>query len=347
MTHKMVAKIWLALFGLAFLVSCTPQSNQSSEPQPVLLQGKTMGTTFNVKFFPTQQELNQQNLYELVVAELARVNQLMSTYIPDSELSLLNKAPAGQMFEVSSDNVWVLKESIRLYQITGGAFDVTVGPLVNSWGFGPNGRVTEQPSDSKLNELASYVGTDKFALNGNTVVKSHDKTYIDFSAIAKGYGVDKVAELLEQQGIQSYLVEIGGEMRLKGKKPNGKAWTVAVEKPVTNRREAQLIFSPGDVGMATSGDYRNYFEQDGKRFSHTIDPVTSKPITHKLASVTILHKSAATADALATAINVMGPIKGIEFAEKHNIAAYLLVKTDNGFAEVLSTRFRNVIEVEK
>ena len=345
MTRKMVTQIWLALFGLAFLVSCTQQ--KGDETQPVLLQGKTMGTTFSVKLFPTRDELTQLSLFEMVNDELIRINQLMSTYIPDSELSRLNQAKAGQAFTLSPDNVEVLTEAMRLNEISAGAFDVTVGPLVNLWGFGPQGRVTKQPEASLIEESRAWVGADKIQLQGSVAVKSHDKTYIDFSSIAKGYAVDRVAELLEQQGITSYLVEVGGEMRLKGLKPDGKAWTVAVEKPVSNRREVQLIFSPGDMGMATSGDYRNYFEENGIRYSHSIDPVTAKPITHKLASVTILHKSAATADALATAINVMGPVKGIEFAEKHQIAAYMIVKTDDGFAEVLSSQFEELIDKEK
>jgi len=344
MTRKMVTQIWLALLGLAFLVSCTQQN--SDETQPVLLQGKTMGTTYSVKVFPTRAELTQLSLFEMVNDELIRINQLMSTYIPDSELSRLNQAKAGEAFTLSADNIAVLTESMRLNEISDGAFDVTVGPLVNLWGFGPQGRITKRPDDVAIEQSRAWTGGDKIQLNGNIAVKSHDNTYIDFSSIAKGYAVDRIADLLEKEGITSYLIEVGGEMRLKGVKPDGKAWTVAVEKPVINRREVQLIFSPGDMGMATSGDYRNYFEEDGVRYSHSIDPVTAKPITHKLASVTILHKSAASADALATAINVMGPIKGIEFAEKHQIAAYMIVKTDNGFAEVLSSQFKELIDKE-
>jgi thiamine biosynthesis lipoprotein len=337
MSAKMLKTIWLALIGLAFLVSCTQQ--QDAEIQPVLLQGNTMGTTFSIKLFPSTEQLNKTNLYQMVTDELEHVNQLMSTYIPDSELSRLNQVRAGEAFTLSADNLTVMNEALRVHEISQGAFDVTVGPLVNLWGFGPNGRVTKQPSEESIAEIRQWVGSDKFSLADKQIVKSHDKVYIDFSAIAKGYGVDKIADLLESQGITNYLVEIGGEMRLSGKKPDGKAWSVAVERPVVNRREAQLIFSPGENGMATSGDYRNYFEENGERFSHTIDPATSKPIKHKLASVTVLHPSAMSADALATAINVMGPVKGIEFAEKHKLAVYILIKTEDGFAEVLSSEF--------
>lgn len=342
MSNKILKTIWLALVGLAFLVSCTQQ--KEAEIQPVLLQGKTMGTTFHIKFFSNSEQLNQNNLYQAVVDELARINSLMSTYDPNSELSKINQSKAGELNVLSEDNQIVLKEALRISELSGGAFDVTVGPLVNLWGFGPDGRITKQPSQKDVDSIGTVVGNDKFALTSNTLVKHQDKTYIDFSSIAKGYAVDQLAELLEAEQISNYLVEVGGEMRLSGKKPSGQAWTVAVEKPVVNRREAQLIFSPGNMGMATSGDYRNYFEQDGQRFSHTIDPNTAKPIDHKLASVTVLHESAMTADALATAINVMGPVKGIELAEEKQLAVYLLIKTDDGFAEVLSTEFRKVLE---
>lgn len=345
MSLKMLKTIWLALFGLAFLVSCTEQiQSEPAQIQPVLLQGKTMGTTFNVKFFPTLQDLNKANLYKEVDAELVRINQLMSTYIADSELSRFNQAKANQAFTLSLDNVAILNKSFQIYKESNGAFDVTVGPLVNLWGFGPEGRIEKRPSLADVTRVKSYVGRDKVVLKGNIATKKHDKVYVDFSSIAKGYAVDKVAELLETKGIKNYLVEIGGEMRLSGVKPGGKAWSVAVEKPVTNRREAQLIFSIGDMAMATSGDYRNYFESEGIRFSHTIDPKTAEPITHKLVSVTVLHPSAASADGYATAINVLGPVAGIEFAEKHKLAAYIIVKTEDGFAEVLSTAFKPFVQ---
>ena len=308
--------------------------------QPVLLQGKTMGTTFHIKYFPTEQTIASDVLLEKVNQELVNINQLMSTYIPDSELSLLNKAKAHAEFKISEDNRILLEESLRIHSISNGAFDVTIGPLVNLWGFGPNGRVTKRPEQTLIEQTKQWIGSDSFELIGSKVIKKHDNTYIDFSAIAKGYGVDKVAELIASHNIDSYLVEIGGEIKTQGKKPDGSSWTVAIEKPSTTERQVQLVIAPNNMAMATSGDYRNYFEQDGIRFSHTIDANTGQPITHNLASVTVLHESAATADALATTINVMGAEHGLEFVEKHDIAAYMLVKSDNGFDAIVSSKFQ-------
>mgnify|MGYP005989758795 CR=1 FL=1 len=336
MSNKIFSTIWLTLFGLAFLVSC----GQNNQTQALSLHGKTMGTSFNIKYFPSEKTPSVELLLTEVNQALVRINQLMSTYIPDSELSRLNKTPAGVEFNLSEETVFVLNEALRINKMSEGAFDVTVGPLVNLWGFGPNGRITKQPSIDLIAQTNHWVGSDKVQLNEHIVVKLHDKTYIDFSAIAKGYGVDKVAELLESKGVNSYLVEIGGELRINGTKPDGSNWKVAVEKPIIDHREAQLIFAPGNMGMATSGDYRNYFEQNGVRFSHTIDATTGSPITHNLASVTVLDPSAARADAYATTINVLGAEKGLEFAEKYNIAAYMLIKSPSGFEEVISSGFK-------
>lgn len=340
MSRKLFGQIWLALFGLAFLVSCT----QQNVVQPVLLQGKTMGTTFHIKYFPNENTPASDALLEEVNQELVNINQLMSTYIPTSELSLLNKTPANVEFTVSEDNRILLEESMRINRISDGAFDVTIGPLVNLWGFGPDGRVTKRPPQEAIEQTQSWIGPKSFELSGSKVTKFSDDTYIDFSAIAKGYGVDKVAQLIASYNIDSYLVEIGGEIKVNGNKPDGSNWTVAIEKPVTTERQVQLVIAPINMAMATSGDYRNYFEQDGIRFSHTIDAKTGHPITHNLASVTVLHESAATADALATTINVMGAEKGLVFVEKHNIAAYMLVKSDNGFDEVVSSKFQPYLQ---
>jgi len=340
MSIKIIRTIWLALFGLAFLVSCT----QQTAPQPILLQGKTMGTTFNIKYFPAAEPIDSDVLLEKVNQELIQINQLMSTYIPDSELSLLNKSKANVEYVLSTDNQILLNESLRISQISDGAFDVTVGPLVNLWGFGPEYRPEKVPSESVVSETRARVGLDKLSLNGNELVKGVPDLYIDLSTIAKGYGVDKVAELVEQNGFQNYLVEIGGEMRLKGFKHTGELWHIAVEKPVSNERSVHQFVVPKDNAVATSGNYRNYFEADGVRYSHIIDPDTAKPINHRLVSVTVIHPSSMTADGLSTAMMVMGEEKAIEFAEKHDIAAYIIFKSEKGFVEQSTKSFMQYLK---
>jgi thiamine biosynthesis lipoprotein len=181
---------------------------------------------------------------------------------------------------------------------------------------------------------------NKLTIEGLALRKSIAELEIDLSSVAKGYGVDQVARLLEDKKLVNYLVEVGGEMRIAGKKTDGSDWHVAIEKPVIGQRSVELIVAPKGNGLATSGDYRNYFEQDGIRYSHTIDATTGKPIIHTLASVTVIHPSAMTADGLATAINVMGPDKGFAMARQNNLAVYLIVKTADGFKAHYTDQFK-------
>lgn len=336
MSNTLFRTIWLALMGLAFLVSCSQQTSD----KPIALHGQTMGTTFNVKYYPSEHTPNQDQVLAAINKRLVDINQLMSTYIPDSELSLLNKAKAGEAFSLSPENVYLINEALRVNELSDGYYDITVGPLVNLWGFGPTGRVTKQPDAQVLEQSREWVGAKKLSVTNNKLAKPHDKTYIDLSSLAKGYGVDEVAKVLELFSVENYLVEIGGELRVNGVKANDAKWVVAIEKPPTSlQREIQLYVKPGNMGIATSGDYRLYFEENGVRYSHLIDPLTGKPIKHNLATVTVFHPSSAVADALSTAINVMGPEKGLAIAEKHNIAIYMLVRSGDGFEEIVSSKF--------
>ena len=336
MSNTLFRTIWLALMGLAFLVSCSQQTSD----KPIALHGQTMGTTFNVKYYPSEHTPNQDQVLAAINKRLVEINQLMSTYIPDSELSLLNKAKAGEAFSLSPENVYLINEALRVNELSDGYYDITVGPLVNLWGFGPTGRVTKQPDAQVLEQSREWVGAKKLSVTNNKLAKPHDKTYIDLSSLAKGYGVDEVAKVLELFSVENYLVEIGGELRVNGVKANDAKWVVAIEKPPTSlQREIQLYVKPGNMGIATSGDYRLYFEENGVRYSHLIDPLTGKPIQHNLATVTVFHPSSAVADALSTAINVMGPEKGLAIAEKHNIAIYMLVRSGDGFEEIVSSKF--------
>ncbi|WP_181135853.1 FAD:protein FMN transferase [Psychrosphaera saromensis] len=339
MPKKILGQIWLALMGLAFLVSCT----QETKVEPILLQGKTMGTTYNIKIVTTD-SFDPAQLQSQIDALLVQVNQEMSTYIPDSELSLFNSSKSLEAIEISDGLKRVVKEAIRLGKLSNGKLDVTVGPLVNLWGFGPEHRPDVIPTDEVLNATKKRIGLDKLSLNGNLLSKSIPDLYVDLSTIAKGYGVDVVADFIESQGFVNYLVEIGGEMRLKGTKAGGEAWHVAIEKPVDNERKIQQIIVPNDNAVATSGDYRIYFEDNGVRYSHIIDPHTGKPINHKLVSVTVIHPSSMTADGLSTAMMVMGPEQAYEFAKQHNLAVYLISKTDDGFKEQATVQFEQFLK---
>jgi thiamine biosynthesis lipoprotein len=324
---------------------CFPSNDEAK--QEVLLQGKTMGTTYNIKVVVDGKTVVNNKMNDLqagIDALLKQLNQEMSTYIATSELSLFNKSRSLEPAEISIGLQRVVKEALRLGELSGGKLDVTVGPLVNLWGFGPQYRPETIPSEEQLVAAHARVGLDKLKLVGNKLNKTIPDVYVDLSTIAKGYGVDLVAEYIEQQGIDNYLVEIGGEMRLKGFKHTGELWHVAIERPVDTERSVQQVIIPKDNAVATSGDYRIYYEFDGQRFSHIIDPDTGQPIDHKLVSVTVIHPSSMTADGLSTAMMVMGEERALAFAERNSLAAYIISKNENGFVEQSTKKFMQYLK---
>lgn len=313
--------------------------------QVVHLHGNTMGTTYNVKYVVDERG-QIDGLQESIDERLVEINKLMSTYDPTSELSRFNQNRYTTPVALSAETTKVVKEALRLGGLSNGVLDVTVGPLVNLWGFGPNKRPEKVPTEGQIAEVRDYVGLDKLELTSQGLRKLHPMVYVDLSTIAKGYGVDQVAQIMEQNNLHDYLVEIGGEMRVKGERGNGEEWLIAIEKPVSTERSVQKIVSVGTNAIATSGDYRNYYEMDGKRYSHLIDPRTGSPITHNLVSVTVVHPSSMTADGLATAFNVMGWDEAKALAEKEDLAVFLIRRTSDGFEEYASPQFDETVEVK-
>jgi len=257
-------------------------------------------------------------------------------------LSQFNRSQAAGWIDASRELVEVLKQAQHVSVLTNGAFDVTVGPLVNLWGFGPLPGNDQVPSEQEIREAMNRVGYTGLQVRSSPpgIRKDRPDLYVDLSAIAKGYAVDAVAEHLQALGIDDYMVEIGGEIQAKGRNARDRLWRIAIEKPSTGSRSLHRVIELSNVGIATSGDYRNYFEKEGKRYSHTIDPMTGRPVTHKLASVTVAHPSTMQADALATALMALGPEAGYRFAEQHKLAAFFIVNSDDGFYDKATTAFR-------
>ncbi len=342
-------KYLLCCLLLVLLSGCN-QSAQVNNTYPYTAKGMSMGTSYSIKASELPRFLTVDEVNQKVKEVLDKVNHQMSTYLNDSELSLFNKNTNTEWIPVSSEFYKVVDQAIKTSQMSGGLFDVTVGPLVNLWGFGPDDVATSAPSDILVKDKLKQIGYDHLKIkeeNGWFVKKDLKDLYVDLSGIAKGYGVDQVAELFESLGMMDYMVEIGGEIRVKGKNISGQPWHIAVEKPTEEMRVIEKVLEITDTGMATSGDYRNYFEVDGKRFSHTIDPRTGRPITHKLASITILKPTSMEADALATAIMVMGPEQGSQFAETYHVPAFFIIKSDKGFEEKMSTAFVKMTKVKQ
>ncbi|MDF2154373.1 FAD:protein FMN transferase [Vibrio sp. CAU 1672] len=327
-------KKWLVAFAsLLVLAGCEQPADQ------IHLSGPTMGTTYNIKYIE-QDGLPSPEAFQTEIDRLLeQVNDQMSTYRKDSELSRFNQHQSNAPFEVSPQTATVVKEAIRLNGLTLGALDVTVGPLVNLWGFGPEARPDVVPTDQELAARKAMTGIQHLSVAGNALTKDIPNLYVDLSTIAKGWGVDVVADYIQSQGVENYMVEVGGEMRLKGLNRDGVPWRIAIEKPTADERAVQDIIEPGDMAIATSGDYRNYFERDGIRYSHIINPQTGKPINHKVVSVTVLDRSSMTADGLATGLMVLGEEVGMQVANQHHIPVLMIVKTETGFRELASDAY--------
>lgn len=324
----MIRPLSLIVLLLSF---CQALRAPADEPPMLELRGTTMGTSYLVKIFDPPDF--EDDVRFAIDAELRRVNDQMSTYLESSELSRFNRSESTDWFEVSAETARVVEFAQQVARLTDGAFDVTVGPLVNAWSFGPDRGERSVPDADQLEQIRQSVGYQKLEVRTQppALKKAVPELQVDLSALAKGHGVDRVVELLDSLGAEDVFVEIGGEVRTSGDK-NGTWWRVGIQMPDA-ARDSVMIAHPmstddgEDEAMATSGDYRNFFVVDGKRYSHTIDPRSGRPVEHDLASVSVVAESCMAADAWATAINVVGRERGLELARSQNLDV-LLVSRD-------------------
>lgn len=336
-------KIALLLIALV-LCGC------AGSPRLETLHGKTMGTTWSVKYLrpaavdADRLALDLQHELDVVVAQ-------MSTWQADSDLGRYNRAPAETWQSLPAEFYTVLEHALQLARDTDGAYDPTVGALVELWGFGPARREREPPSDEAIAAARAQVGWQRVRLDpvGRRVWQPGG-IQLDLSSIAKGFGVDQVARRLDAAGVSSYLVEVGGELRGRGRRPDGRPWLVAIERPdaaagaVQRLDEVERVLSLDDRALATSGDYRHVFEDRGTVYSHHLDPRSGRPVTHRLASVTVAAREAVDADPLGTTIMVLGPEAGMAYAVEHALAVLLIVRTDDGLEERLSPAFAALLD---
>ncbi|MBZ0333897.1 FAD:protein FMN transferase [Marinobacter sp. AL4B] len=340
MTSRMFGPVRVVMASVIMTLAMAALAGCSFQEEDKIweISGGIFGTTYHINVVLPEDNAKLKVLAQGIQAELEQVDNAMSTWKPDSELSRLNqKASQADWTTLSAPLFEVIQRAQEISAQTDGAYDVTIGPVVNLWGFGPDARPEHSPSDEELDNVLSATGWEYLELDSATLaIRAKQPQYIDLSGIAKGYGVDVVARYLDSQGVQAYLVEIGGEVRTRGRKPDDDVWRLAVENPSEQARQVNVVVALDRKSMATSGDYRNYYESEGQRYSHTIDPDTGKPIDHRLASVTVISDDCMTADALATAFNVMGFERAMSLATRENIPAYFIVRGEAGF-EVHST----------
>lgn len=323
----------LVLCGVLLGAGC---GAASSEARLVHLGGLTMGTGYSVKIAHAPKQLDRVALADAIEAVLERIDARMSTYDAHSELSRFNRSASTAWVPISAETRAVIDEALRVGALTGGAFDITVGPLVDLWGFGPGAGPAGVPPAARIAEALARVGYARVHTRRDppAVRKDEPDLHVDLSGIAKGYAVDRIAQHLERAGVGNYLVDVGGELRARGRNPQGARWRVAVEKPAPGERSAYRILALDGQGVATSGDYRNFFEHGGRRYSHAIDPRTGWPVAHDLASVAVVDASTVRADALATALMVLGPEAGYRLAQRERLAALFIVRGAHGFAAI-------------
>jgi len=338
---QFIQTFYLCLF-LSIIAGC---ELSPKPPEQVTISGPTMGTSYTIKLIPESTPFSKDKLHTQIKDRLKRINQLMSTYDSKSELSRFNRAKEGQWFSISKETLQVVETSISISEKSEGAFDFTVGGLVDLWGFGKKDRTDQIPSENEILSLLKTTGYKKVQVRSlpPAIRKRFKNIELDLSAIAKGFAVDEIAALLVDQGIYKFLVEIGGEIKTMGTKHNNRPWTVAVENPKDFERSVRIVLTLNNNGLATSGDYRNFFTIKGKRYSHTINPVTGVPAKHNLASVSVVHSSTMIADVWATAFMVMGPETGLKVAKREGLAVLFIVRTDTGFSDLMTDQFASYI----
>lgn len=303
--------------------------------------GPTMGSTYSVKYVHRRGAPDKEDLQRETERILADLDRQVSTYRSDSDIERFNALPAGSCALVPSEVRELVAAGERLSVESEGALDLTVGPLLDLWGFGPHGQGERVPDAGEIAAARQRVGHQHLRIDGERLCKDAP-VQVDFNSIAAGHAVDLVAARLEGLGVDSYLVEITGELKAKGHKPDGTAWRIAIEAPHDNERVAQKIISLDGYAVSTSGDYRNFFEQNGKRYSHTVDPKLGTPVAHRLAAVTVIDPSALRADGLSTILMVLGDELGSAFAERQGIAAFLVIRENEGFIAKSTTAFERL-----
>jgi FAD:protein FMN transferase len=338
-----------------------------SGPRAVLLEGEGLGSTWTVKIADAAGALpGDPNLVRVgIQTRVDEVARHLSRWQMDSSVNALNASTAEGWQEIPRGLFEPLKDALALAADTDGAYDPTVAPLVDAWGFGTKGRAYQPPSAEALDVARARVGYSKVALDeASSRVRKASGVQVDLSSMTHGVAADRIAEYLDGLGVRNYLVDVGSEMRARGDSTTGHPWRVGIEQPPPEISEGSevgalrtrqdgsasretegslraetLSVALTDAGIATSGNYRYFFDYDGRRYSHRIDPRTGEPVAHALASVTVIAPACAHADALATALTVLGPNEGLEYAKAHSIAALFVLRTEQGLAERMTPEF--------
>ncbi|WP_333494474.1 FAD:protein FMN transferase ApbE [Kluyvera sp. CHPC 1.251] len=333
------------LLGVVILLAGCDNASAPATPkaQVTVLDGKTMGTFWRVSVVGLDQN-RAENLRQKVQTLLDGDDQLLSTWKNDSALMRFNQSQSTSPWPVSEGMADIVTESLRIGQKTQGAMDITVGPLVNLWGFGPDKQPVKTPTQAQINAAKARTGLQNLTVINRAgqqyLQKAIPDLYVDLSTVGEGYAADHLARLMIEEGISRYLVSVGGALVSRGMNADGQPWRVAIQKPTDRENAVQAIVDINGHGISTSGSYRNYYELDGQRISHVIDPQTGRPITHKLVSVTVIAPTALEADGWDTGLMVLGTEKAQQVVREQGLAVYMIMKEGDGFTTWMSPQFR-------
>ncbi len=317
----------------------------SRVPEELAISGPTMGTTYSIKIADPPKDIESDDVRAAANEILALIDRSMSGYRVDSEISRFNTSTSTQWFDVSSDLATVVEAALQISRQSGGAFDITVAPLVRAWGFGASGEPRDLPDDALLAELRAHVGFEKLhaRLNPPALRKDDPALVVDLNGIAPGYAVDLLAQKLQTLAIKNFMIDIGGEVRAQGRNARGQLWRIAVERPVDAEPEPYAIVQLDDTAVTTSGEYRHYYDRNGRRYSHTIDPRTGRPVSHSLASVVVIGSTSMQTDAWATALNVLGTREGHALASRLDMPVLFIDAQGGALRSVMTQRFERYL----
>lgn len=305
--------------------------------------GPTMGSSYSIQYVRAPSGPAPEQVQAAVEKILQEIDQHYSTYRSDSIVSQFNQLPGGHCLPMPADMLGLVVFGQQLAEQSAGAFDLTVEPLLDLWGFGPQARREQVPEPQALAQVRQRVGYRHLRIEPGALCKD-EPVQMDFNSIAAGLAVDLIAERLSAMGIENYLAEATGELKAVGRKPDGSHWRVALELPRVDRQIARQVISVDNLSVSTSGDYRNYFEDNGRRYSHTFDARLGRPVAHDLAAVTVLDASALRADGYSTLLLILGSQQGWDFAVAHGIAAILVTRIEGGFISKATPAFERMMK---
>ena len=331
------ALLIISLFNL----SCSEENNYSAK-----LKGNTMGTYYLVEVIDIPIKLKIKTIKSEIENTLVRANKILSNWDKESEISKINNFKKNTVIKISDELNEVFKTANKINTKSNGFFDLTIDPIIELWGFGYNSKKLEfLPTEKQIKNALSLVGQKLFLkidFEKNELTKKNKYLKINLSSIGKGYGIDLIGKKLDQLGIKNYIINIGGDILTKGYNSKKENWVIGIENPNLKEKLIKEVVNLTNKGLATSGDYKNFFTKNGKSYSHIINPKTGKPIIHSTKSVTVIHENAMKADGWATAFLSLGSLKGLKIAEKEKLAVMFIDKIDNRFIKIKSNAFINL-----